>query len=154
MNTLEGCQKTHSVWWSSRDGGASCTCAQRTGGPEVSSLVGVWRVTHSVVAYRPPPPTHCDLPNYWKERFQNVKPHTTTQVRDHSDQGKKFDLVVIDDVTGQVKVEMFDCSGLMRLAINTYLYSGAHPRGGPGGPGPSPWDLPVTRFSRFLLLNY
>ena len=29
-----------------------------------------------------------------------------------------------------------------------------HPRGGPGGPGPSPWDLLNTRFSGFLLLNY
>ena len=31
--------------------------------------------------------------------------------------------------------------------------SGAHPREGPGGPGPSPEDLPSTRFSGFLPLN-
>ena len=31
---------------------------------------------------------------------------------------------------------------------------GAHPRGGPGGPGPSPWDLENTRFSVCLPLSY
>ena len=35
-----------------------------------------------------------------------------------------------------------------------WLKSGAHPRGGPGGPGPSPWDPKSTRFSVFLPLNY
>ena len=30
----------------------------------------------------------------------------------------------------------------------------AHPRGGPGGTGPSPWDLPSTRFAGFIPLNY
>ena len=32
--------------------------------------------------------------------------------------------------------------------------AGAHPRGGPEGPGPSPWDLKTTRFSVFLPSNY
>ena len=32
--------------------------------------------------------------------------------------------------------------------------SGAHPRGGPGGPGASPCDLSTTSFSGFLPLNY
>ena len=31
--------------------------------------------------------------------------------------------------------------------------SGSHPRGGPGGPGPSPWDLPSSGFSGFLRLT-
>ena len=28
------------------------------------------------------------------------------------------------------------------------------PKGRTQGPGPSPWDLPSTRFSGFILLNY
>ena len=32
--------------------------------------------------------------------------------------------------------------------------AGANPSGGPGGPGPSPWDLKNTIFSVFLPLNY
>ena len=34
------------------------------------------------------------------------------------------------------------------------VWSGAHPRGRPGGSGPSPWDPPSTRCLGFILLNY
>ena len=35
-----------------------------------------------------------------------------------------------------------------------FVLPGAHQRGGPGGPGPSPWGLKSTRFSGFLPLYY
>ena len=74
--------------------------------------VGLWRVTHSVgVGVSPPPPR--DLPNYWTD-FQNS--NVIRYMRELSEHGVKFDLEVTDDVTGQVKVKMFDFSGLVTSA--------------------------------------
>ena len=44
-------------------------------------------------------------------------------LRELSEQGVNFDLEVTDDVTSQVKVEIFDCSGLMRLASKISMLS-------------------------------
>ena len=67
--------------------------------------------------FEPPPPPPSDLRNYWtdsKIQAEFESPGKTVE-------GKKIDLVVTSDVTGQVKVKMFDFSGLVTSASKTAM---------------------------------
>ena len=55
----------------------------------------------------------CDLPNYWADFDTGPKRHSVALYVNFPNIGWKFDLKVIDDVTGQVKVGMFEFSGLV-----------------------------------------
>ena len=50
------------------------------------------------------------------DRFPNFKRHSIALCVNYPYKVKKFDPEVTDDVTGQVKVRMFDFSGLMTSA--------------------------------------
>ena len=63
----------------------------------------------------------CDLPNYWTD-FQNQTPFDSP-VRELSKHGTKIDLEFTDDVTGQVKVGIFDFSGLVTSASTISMLS-------------------------------
>ena len=87
--------------------------------------VGPLRVTHSVVcvcvcgggAFRPP----CDLPNYLPiSKFQTP---FDSPVRELSKHGEKFDLEATDEVTGQIKVRMFDFWGLVTSTSTISMFS-------------------------------
>ena len=43
---------------------------------------------------------------------------------------------------------------IIHVELDCDIEPGVHPRGWSVGPGPSSWDLPSTRFSGFLPLNY
>ena len=62
-----------------------------------------------------------DFPNYWNNsRFQTP---FDSPGRELSEQRKPFDVEVTDDVTGQVKVNIFVFSGLMSLASKISMLS-------------------------------
>ena len=63
----------------------------------------------------------CELPNYWTD-FQNLKSFDSFVCK-ISKHRVKFDLEVTDDVTGQVKVRMFDFSGLVTSASTISMLS-------------------------------
>ena len=77
--------------------------------------VGLWRVTHSAGEWRIAPPPPPWSPQTTGPNFQ-IKRHSIAPVRELSKHVVKFDLKVTDDVTAQVKVRMFDFSGLVILA--------------------------------------
>ena len=75
--------------------------------------VGLWRVTHSIGGgggHRPPVISQTTGP------ISKIQTHFDIPVRELSKHGVKFDLDVTDDVTDQVKIRMFDFSGLVTSA--------------------------------------
>ena len=76
-------------------------------------LVCICRKSHPIGGgggYRPPVISQTAGP------ISKILTPFDSPVREISKQDAKFDLEVIDDVTGQVKVEMFDFSGLVTSA--------------------------------------
>ena len=76
---------------------------------------GVWIVTRPAGGgggQRAPPLRSPKL----LDRFPNFKTPFDSPVRELPVQGQKFDLEVTDDITGQVKVRIFDFSGLVTSA--------------------------------------
>ena len=81
---------------------------------------GLWRVTHSVGgggAFQPPVISQTTGP------ISKIQTPFDSPVRDLSKPALKFDLEVTDDVTGQVKVRMFDFSGLVTSASKISMLS-------------------------------
>ena len=80
--------------------------------------VGLWRVKHVVPP--PPPPT---VISQTTEPISKIQTPFDSPVCELSKHGVKFDLDATDDVTGQVKVRMFDFSGLVTSASTISMLS-------------------------------
>ena len=80
--------------------------------------IGVWRVTHPVEG-RIGPPEISQITG----PISKIQTSFDSPVREIFKHGAKFDLEVINDVPGQVKVGMFDFSDLVTSASVLLMFS-------------------------------
>ena len=65
----------------------------------------------------------CDLPNYWSDAISKIQTPFDSPVSELSKHDKKCELEVTGDVTGQIKVRIFNFSGLVTSASTISMLS-------------------------------